>query len=45
MDAGCVYLWASAASVVALCTFLTYSLLGHQLTAAKVSFYGNIDRV
>ncbi len=36
LDAVCVYLWASAPVVIAILTFLTYILLGHELTAAKV---------
>lgn len=36
LDAVCVYLWAALPVLVLIITFLTYVLLGHQLTAAKV---------
>ncbi|XP_067833265.1 ATP-binding cassette sub-family C member 10 [Heptranchias perlo] len=36
LDAVCVYMWAALPVVISILTFVTYSLLGHQLTAAKV---------
>ncbi|NXX28875.1 MRP7 protein, partial [Nicator chloris] len=36
LDALCVYLWAALPVVVSIAIFLTYVLLGHQLTATKV---------
>ncbi|XP_056410690.1 LOW QUALITY PROTEIN: ATP-binding cassette sub-family C member 10 [Hyla sarda] len=36
LDAVCVYLWAALPVLVSIITFITYVLLGHQLTAAKV---------
>ncbi|XP_033985639.1 multidrug resistance-associated protein 7 isoform X2 [Trematomus bernacchii] len=36
LDAMCVYTWAALPVVISILTFLTYTLLGHQLTAAKV---------
>ncbi|XP_069810525.1 ATP-binding cassette sub-family C member 10 isoform X2 [Dendropsophus ebraccatus] len=36
LDAVCVYLWAALPILVSIITFITYVLLGHQLTAAKV---------
>ncbi|XP_034043776.1 multidrug resistance-associated protein 7 [Thalassophryne amazonica] len=36
LDAMCVYTWAALPVVIAILTFVTYVLLGHQLTAAKV---------
>ncbi|KAM9818916.1 ATP-binding cassette sub-family C member 10 [Syngnathus typhle] len=36
LDAMCVYTWAALPVVISILTFLTYVLLGHQLTAAKV---------
>uniref|UniRef100_H2ZZE6 ATP-binding cassette sub-family C member 10 n=1 Tax=Latimeria chalumnae TaxID=7897 RepID=H2ZZE6_LATCH len=36
LDAVCVYLWAALPVVISILTFITYVLLGHQLTAAKV---------
>uniref|UniRef100_A0A8C4Z856 ATP-binding cassette, sub-family C (CFTR/MRP), member 10 n=1 Tax=Gadus morhua TaxID=8049 RepID=A0A8C4Z856_GADMO len=36
LDAVCVYTWAALPVVVSILTFLTYVLLGHQLTATKV---------
>ncbi|NXO03084.1 MRP7 protein, partial [Rhinopomastus cyanomelas] len=36
LDAVCVYLWAALPVVVSIVIFITYVLLGHQLTAAKV---------
>ncbi|KAF3852742.1 hypothetical protein F7725_006097 [Dissostichus mawsoni] len=35
LDAMCVYTWAALPVVISILTFLTYTLLGHQLTAAK----------
>lgn len=37
LDAVCVYLWAALPVVVSIAIFITYVLLGHQLTATKVS--------
>uniref|UniRef100_A0A096MFK9 ATP-binding cassette sub-family C member 10 n=1 Tax=Poecilia formosa TaxID=48698 RepID=A0A096MFK9_POEFO len=36
LDAMCVYTWAALPVVICVLTFVTYVLLGHQLTAAKV---------
>ncbi|XP_051939169.1 ATP-binding cassette sub-family C member 10 isoform X2 [Hippocampus zosterae] len=36
LDAMCVYTWAALPVLISILTFLTYVLLGHQLTAAKV---------
>ncbi|XP_009076870.1 PREDICTED: multidrug resistance-associated protein 7 [Acanthisitta chloris] len=36
LDALCVYLWAALPVVVSITIFITYVLLGHQLTATKV---------
>ncbi|XP_015256948.1 PREDICTED: multidrug resistance-associated protein 7-like [Cyprinodon variegatus] len=36
LDALCVYTWAALPVVICVLTFVTYVLLGHQLTAAKV---------
>ncbi|NXL40961.1 MRP7 protein, partial [Podilymbus podiceps] len=36
LDAVCVYLWAALPVVVSIAIFITYVLLGHQLTATKV---------
>ncbi|KAM9856926.1 ATP-binding cassette sub-family C member 10 [Aulostomus maculatus] len=36
LDALCVYTWAALPVVISILTFITYVLLGHQLTAAKV---------
>ncbi|XP_067884304.1 ATP-binding cassette sub-family C member 10 isoform X2 [Heterodontus francisci] len=36
LDAVCVYMWAALPVVISILTFVTYVLLGHQLTAAKV---------
>ncbi|XP_020495276.1 ATP-binding cassette sub-family C member 10 [Labrus bergylta] len=36
LDALCVYTWAGLPVVISILTFITYVLLGHQLTAAKV---------
>ncbi|GCB77483.1 hypothetical protein scyTo_0020579, partial [Scyliorhinus torazame] len=35
LDAVCVYMWAALPIVICILTFVTYALLGHQLTAAK----------
>ncbi|XP_009959799.1 PREDICTED: multidrug resistance-associated protein 7-like, partial [Leptosomus discolor] len=35
-DAACVYLWAALPVVVSIAIFITYVLLGYQLTATKV---------
>lgn len=37
LDAVCVYTWAALPVVISLLTFVTYVLLGNNLTAAKVS--------
>nr|XP_010972089.1 ATP-binding cassette sub-family C member 10 isoform X2 [Camelus bactrianus] len=36
LDAACVYLWAALPVVIAIIIFITYVLMGHQLTATKV---------
>lgn len=36
LDALCVYFWATTPVVISILTFATYSLMGHQLTAATV---------
>ncbi|NXR19167.1 MRP7 protein, partial [Cinclus mexicanus] len=36
LDALCVYMWAAVPVVVSIAIFVTYVLLGHQLTATKV---------
>lgn len=36
LDALCVYTWAALPVVISILTFVTFVLLGHQLTAAKV---------
>ncbi|KAK1885150.1 Multidrug resistance-associated protein 7 [Dissostichus eleginoides] len=36
LDAMCVYTWAALPVVISILTFLSYTLLGPQLTAAKV---------
>ncbi|XP_069744034.1 ATP-binding cassette sub-family C member 10 isoform X2 [Narcine bancroftii] len=36
LDAVCVYMWAALPVVISFVTFVTYILMGHQLTAAKV---------
>ncbi|XP_041640876.1 ATP-binding cassette sub-family C member 10 [Cheilinus undulatus] len=36
LDALCVYTWAALPVVISILTFVTYVLLGYQLTAAKV---------
>lgn len=36
LDALCVYTWAALPVVISILTFITYVLLGNQLTAAKV---------
>ncbi|XP_061847183.1 ATP-binding cassette sub-family C member 10 isoform X2 [Colius striatus] len=36
LDAVCVYLWAALPVVVSIAIFITYVLLGHELTATKV---------
>ncbi|XP_029387254.1 multidrug resistance-associated protein 7 isoform X3 [Mus pahari] len=36
LDAACVYLWAALPVVICIAIFITYVLLGHQLTATKV---------
>ncbi|NXB70326.1 MRP7 protein, partial [Donacobius atricapilla] len=36
LDALCVYMWAALPVVVSITIFVTYVLLGHQLTATKV---------
>jgi ATP-binding cassette subfamily C (CFTR/MRP) protein 10 len=37
LDAACVYLWAALPVVICITIFITYVLMGHQLTATKVS--------
>uniref|UniRef100_A0AAV2LJ37 ATP-binding cassette sub-family C member 10 n=1 Tax=Knipowitschia caucasica TaxID=637954 RepID=A0AAV2LJ37_KNICA len=36
LDALCVYLWAALPVLISILTFVTYTLMGHALTAAKV---------
>ncbi|XP_078398933.1 ATP-binding cassette sub-family C member 10 isoform X1 [Cetorhinus maximus] len=36
LDAVCVYMWAALPVMISILIFVTYALLGHQLTAAKV---------
>ncbi|XP_041696380.2 ATP-binding cassette sub-family C member 10 [Coregonus clupeaformis] len=36
LDAVCVYTWGALPVVISIITFVTYVLLGHELTAAKV---------
>ncbi|NXY66448.1 MRP7 protein, partial [Callaeas wilsoni] len=36
LDAVCVYMWAALPVIVSIAIFVTYVLLGHQLTATKV---------
>ncbi|KAM7318619.1 hypothetical protein ACRRTK_021731 [Alexandromys fortis] len=36
LDAACVYLWAALPVVICIVIFITYILMGHQLTATKV---------
>ncbi|XP_006148592.1 multidrug resistance-associated protein 7 [Tupaia chinensis] len=36
LDAVCVYLWAALPVVISIVIFITYVLMGHQLTATKV---------
>lgn len=36
LDAACVYLWAALPVVICIVIFITYVLMGHQLTATKV---------
>lgn len=40
LDAVCVYLWAALPVVISIVIFITYVLLGHQLTATKVRTRG-----
>ena len=42
VDAICVYFWATTPVIISILTFTTYSLLGHQLTAAKVHLHRNV---
>jgi len=37
LDALCVFFWATTPVLISILTFMTYVLLGHQLTAAKVA--------
>ena len=36
LDAGCVYFWACSPILISVATFITYALLGNQLTPSKV---------
>ncbi|XP_053458560.1 ATP-binding cassette sub-family C member 10 isoform X2 [Nycticebus coucang] len=36
LDAACVYLWAALPVIISIVIFITYVLMGHQLTATKV---------
>ena len=38
LDAFCVYFWATTPVLISVLTFSTYTLLGNQLTPAKVRF-------
>lgn len=38
LDAMCVYTWAALPVVISILTFVTFVLLGHQLTAPKVGW-------
>ena len=38
LDAMCVYFWATTPVLISILTFTTYTLMGNQLTAAKVWF-------
>lgn len=42
LDAMCVYTWAALPVVISILTFVTYVLMGHQLTAAKVGAGGGV---
>ena len=37
LDAACAYFWATTPVLIAFFTFITYTMLGNQLTAGKVS--------
>jgi ATP-binding cassette subfamily C (CFTR/MRP) protein 10 len=37
LDALCVYFWATTPVLISVLSFMTYALLGHHLTAAKVN--------
>lgn len=37
LDAACAYFWATTPVLIAFLTFITYTMLGNQLTAGKVS--------
>lgn len=39
LDALCVYTWGALPVVISIITFVTYVLLGHELTAAKVGMF------
>lgn len=39
LDALCVYFWATTPVLISILTFTTYSLLGNELTAAKVGLF------
>lgn len=43
LDAMCVYTWAALPVVISILTFITFVLLGHQLTAAKVGTVVNSE--
>lgn len=36
LDALCVYFWATTPVLISILTFMTYALMGNELTAAKV---------
>lgn len=36
LDALCVFFWATTPVLISVLTFMTYSLMGNELTAAKV---------
>ncbi|XP_029909498.1 multidrug resistance-associated protein 7 isoform X2 [Myripristis murdjan] len=45
LDAVCVYTWAALPVVISILTFVTYVLLGHELTAAKGSLVVVVGKV
>ncbi|XP_058410287.1 ATP-binding cassette sub-family C member 10 isoform X3 [Diceros bicornis minor] len=45
LDAACVYLWAALPVVISIIIFITYVLMGHQLTATKGVLVGIVGKV
>lgn len=41
LDAMCVYTWAALPVVISILTFVTFVLMGNELTAAKVQTRGS----